>query len=283
MIPPRRRPFMNRTGDSQPRHLSQTVDRCHIQAMRKPMLAMLMLVAAATAIGRPAAKAGELNFKNSLLEWHVAWPAEVSAIPLLLATVRSVAIKSRQELLTAAATDKAERGKQDYSFNAYESSAEVSSAGQTARLLSLSNEWYEFTGGAHPNHGTSAMLWDRALNRKIAFDSLFTNGAAGSAAVLRKIYCAALDNERLKRRGPEDAPDGDVADDPFYQCPKFAELAIIPEGKAGRPFAKVTIHADPYVAGPYVEADYDIGLPVTSAFVAALKPQYRASFAPAAR
>ena len=59
MIPPRRRPFMNRTGDSQPRHLSRTVDRCHIQAMRKPIFAMLMLFAAATAIGRPAAKAGE--------------------------------------------------------------------------------------------------------------------------------------------------------------------------------------------------------------------------------
>ncbi|MBA3668557.1 MAG: hypothetical protein H0W71_00565 [Sphingomonas sp.] len=159
----------------------------------------------------------------------------------------------------------------------------MASVGQTARLLSLTREWYEFTGGAHPNHGTSAMLWDRTLNRRMAFDGLFTSGAAGSAAALRKSYCAALDKERLERRGPEDAAAGDFAGDPFYQCPKFAQLAIIPEGKAGRPFATMTIHADPYVAGPYVEGDYDISLPVTSALVAALKPQFRASFAPAER
>lgn len=282
MIPPRRRPFMNRTGDSQPRHLSRTGDRCHIRAMRKPLFAIAMLATAASAIGRPALKAGELSFKNGLLEWHLAWPAEVSAIPQLLAFIRSAAIKERRELLAAAATQKAERGKLDAPFNGYESAVEVASVGQTPRLLSLTKEWYEDSGGAHPNHGTSAMLWDRALSRKIAFDSLFTGGAAGSAAVLRKSYCAALDKERLERRGPEDAGAGDFADDPFYQCPKFAELAFIPQGKAGAPFGSVTIHADPYVAGPYVEADYDISLPVTSALVAALKPQYRASFAPAA-
>ena len=197
MIPPRRRPFMNRTGDSQPRHLSRTMDRCHIRAMRKPVFAIVMLVAAAAAISRPAAKAGELSFKNSLIEWHVAWPAQVSAIPPLLAIIRSAAIKNRRQLLAAAATDKTERGKQDYPFNAYESSVEVASVGQTARLLSLTSEWYEFTGGAHPNHGTSAMLWDRTLNRRMAFDGLFTSGAAGSAAALRKSYCAALDKERL--------------------------------------------------------------------------------------
>ena len=36
--------------------------------------------------------------------------------------------------------------------------------------------------------------------------------------------------------------------------------------------------ADPYVAGSYAEGRYEIRLPVTAAFVAALKPEYRASF-----
>ncbi|MBA3668558.1 MAG: hypothetical protein H0W71_00570 [Sphingomonas sp.] len=82
--------------------------------MRKPVFATVMLVAAASAIGRPAATAGELIFKTSLLERHLAWPAEVSAIPPLLAIIRSAAIKNRRQLLAAAATDKAERGKRDY-------------------------------------------------------------------------------------------------------------------------------------------------------------------------
>jgi len=36
--------------------------------------------------------------------------------------------------------------------------------------------------------------------------------------------------------------------------------------------------ADPYVAGPYAEGNYTVDLAVTSAVIAALKPEYRASF-----
>ncbi len=41
---------------------------------------------------------------------------------------------------------------------------------------------------------------------------------------------------------------------------------------------EITFHADPYVAGPYAEGDYDIALPVTQAVIEALKPAYRSSF-----
>jgi hypothetical protein len=41
---------------------------------------------------------------------------------------------------------------------------------------------------------------------------------------------------------------------------------------------EITFHADPYVAGPYAEGDYDISLPVTAEVIAALKPAYRSSF-----
>lgn len=252
--------------------------------MRNPLIPIAFLIATAAAPAQPAAKAGQLNFKNSLLEWHVGWPAEVSAIPALLASIRDPALRNKRELLKTAAADKADRGKQGYPFNAYDSSVEVATVGSTARLLSLTEAVSEFTGGAHPNHGTSAILWDRRLNKAVAFSSLFSSGPASVTALLHKKYCAALDTERAKRRGPDDRGAGTPADDPFNQCPKFfSEVALIPEGKAGKPLTTVTIHADPYVAGPYVEGDYDVSLAVTPALVAALKPHYRASFAPPAR
>lgn len=252
--------------------------------MRNPLFTIALLIAATAAASQPAAKAGQLNFKNNLLAWHVGWPAEVSAIPALLASIRDPAVKNKRELLKTAASDKAERGKQGYPFNAYDSSVEIATVGSTPRLLSLTEDVSEFTGGAHPNHGTSAILWDRRLNKEIAFYSLFSSGAASFTTLLHKTYCTALDKERAKRRGPEEQAAGSPADDPFNQCPKFfSELALIPQGKTGKPFTTVTIHADPYVAGPYVEGDYDVVLPVNSALVAALKPQYRASFAPAKR
>ena len=53
----------------------------------------------------------------------------------------------------------------------------------------------------------------------------------------------------------------DDPDDPFNQCPKFAELAIIPTAaQTAQPMTTFCFHADPYVAGPYVEGDYDIEL-----------------------
>lgn len=253
--------------------------------MRKLLLATAFGLAAAlapiaspAAAVQPAATAGGLNFKNSLLEWHVSWPAEVSAIPALLAAIREPALKNKASLLKTAAADKADRTKRGFPFFGYQSSTDFAVAGASPPLLSLTGDWFEFTGGAHPNHGTRAILWDRKLNRQVTLDSLFTNGGSALETLLRKDYCAALDKERARNRGPDESKD---PADPFNACPKFSELALIPEGKTGAPFATVMFHADPYVAGPYVEGDYNVGLPVTAALVAALKPHYRASFAPA--
>ena len=247
--------------------------------MRKLLLGVGLAAAALAPIWAQAgAKAGELDFKNSLLSWHVGWPAEVSAIPALLAAIRDPALKNKASLLKTAAEDKADRTKRGYPFNAYESSLEVAVAGDSAALLSLTSDWFEYTGGAHPNHGTKAILWDRKSNRIVTLGSLFTNGAGALDALLRKDYCAALDEQRAKNRGPEESKD---PADMFNTCPKFSELALIPEGRPGRPFGNVMVHADPYVAGPYVEGDSDIALPVTAALVAALKPEYRENFAPA--
>ncbi|MEO6198412.1 MAG: DUF4163 domain-containing protein [Sphingomicrobium sp.] len=247
--------------------------------MRTLLLAAAIGLAAIAAPAQPGAKAGELKFKNSLLEWDVSWPAEVSAIPALLASIRDPALKVKRDLLKTAAADRIDRKKQGFPFFAYSSSSEVALAGDSGRLLSLTEEVSEFTGGAHPNSGMVAILWDRNRSRKVNVASLFRAGDPALQTLLRKNYCAALTKERRKRRGAEGAVAG--ADDPFNQCPKFGELALVPEGKAGKPFAAIMVHADPYVAGPYVEGDYDIDLPVTAALVAALKPQYRASFEPA--
>ena len=117
------------------------------------------------------------------------------------------------------------------------------------------------------------MLWDRALGREAKLDSLFTR-PGGLAAVTRPAYCKALDAERLKRR------EGEKLDGEFAACPKYADLAIAPvdSDQNGR-FDTVDFVASPYIAGPYAEGKYEISLPVTAALTAALKPQYRASFA----
>jgi hypothetical protein len=63
------------------------------------------------------------------------------------------------------------------------------------------------------------------------------------------------------------------------QVPKLDEIAIIPtdRNKNGQ-FDMMALVASPYVAGPWVEGSYEIGLAVTSELLAALKADYRASF-----
>lgn len=228
----------------------------------------------------PAAKAVSIDDKTDLLAFHLGWPAEVSAIPVLAEAIRQPVLAHKAELLDTAAGDKQHRAKQDFPFHQYEFSSDYKVAGDTARLLSLTDDWFEFTGGAHPMHGTKALLWDRETGRPIAFADLLESGSP--EALFGMSYCAALEKARVVKRGP-DASGDTTRVDAFYQCPKFGELALIPIGVAGQPMTGVRVHADPYVAGPYAEGDYDIDLPLTAAFIAALKPEFRASFAAAQR
>ncbi len=222
------------------------------------------------------AKAVAEEEATDLLSWGLSYPAEVAAIPVLADWIRAASMKLKAENLAAATVDKAEREKNGFDFNGYEQSDAYEVEGDSPRLLSVADNWYVFTGGAHPNHGTKALLWDRQAGRAIAFTDLLSGGPVALETLFAKSYCAALDKQRAEKRGPEDAGG---PDDLFNQCPKFAELAIIPKGAKGKPFNALLFHADPYVAGPYVEGDYDVELPVTAEFLAALQPEFRASFA----
>jgi hypothetical protein len=234
----------------------------------------------AVAQARPtleAARPVAIDEQSELLDFHLAWPAEVSAIPSLAERIRSPAMAHKAELLNTARADKARRAEQDFPFNRYEFSERYEVAGNAPRLLSLAATWSEYTGGAHPMHGTRALLWDRQTGKELGFSDLLQEGAASLGPLIGARFCKDLNAVRAKKRGPEAAP-AVRPDDPFNRCPAFGELELIPQARAAGPFTAILVHADPYVAGPYVEGDYDIVLPVTAEFVAALKPAYRGSF-----
>lgn len=228
----------------------------------------------------PAApgKPVELRSETPLITWEAAWPAEVNAIPALEKLIREPAEKALAEYTRDAREDKARREKEGFDFNGYEYSVNVEVAGQTPRLLSLTRDWMSYSGGAHPNHGTQALLWDKDANALVPLAKLL--GSATLESLYQDAYCKALDAQRAEKREGLDAASD--PDDPFSQCPKFSELQIVPKGpEQGGPMTVLLFHADPYVAGPYVEGDYDVELAVTAALVAALKPAFRSSFAAA--
>lgn len=221
----------------------------------------------------PAPKAFVFDEKNDLVDFHFGWSAEAAAVPELVARFEAEMNKAKDELVVGAKEDKAFRDKEGIDFNGYQSSTDYRTAGQSPRLLSLFVEASAYTGGAHPNHGTNALLWDRQSAREIKASDLFAE-PANRDRLLTQRWCDALNKAREEKRGE---PVG--GDDMFDECPKLDEIAIVPTDKDGNGrFERLILTASPYVAGPYVEGSYEIDLAVTPDLIAALKAEYRESF-----
>ena len=222
---------------------------------------------------KPAAKAFEFEENADLIEFHYGWSAEAAAIPQLVERFRKDMAKVKADLLKGATEDKAMRDKEGFDFHGYMSSTDYETAGQTSRLLSLRVEAGSFTGGAHGNSGTAALLWDRQAARRVNDTDLFAE-AANRDRVLTQRWCDALNKAREEKRGTPVA-----GNEMFDECPKLEEIAVIPADKDGNGrFERLLLVASPYVAGPYAEGSYEIELAVTPDVIAALKSDYRSGF-----
>jgi hypothetical protein len=151
----------------------------------------------------------------------------------------------------------------------------VETAGQSGSLLSLVESTGTYTGGAHPNSGTKALLWDRRSGREVTIPALLQPGKSWNGAI-RKPFCTLLDRERSKRR-QEPVERGDRPN----QCPPLNELTLaLADHDRDARFDHLDITADSYVAGPYSEGPHDISLPLTATMLGRLEPAFRAGFEP---
>ena len=241
--------------------------------MRRGFTFAALVVTASIIVGAKA-KPFKAEFNSKLLDFEYGWSSEANAVPALVKRFTADMRNQRTKLTTAAQSDAAERKKQGFPFNSYQQTTSIETAGETPRLLSLRIDTYSFTGGAHGNSGTTALLWDRGLGKEIPFTALFRT-ASGLIATFRAPYCRALKAERAKRR------QGEKRGGDFDQCPAFSDLAIIPAdaNRNGR-FDRVLFVAAPYVAGPYAEGEYEISVRFDKTQIVKLKPEYRASFGP---
>jgi hypothetical protein len=232
-----------------------------------------MLIAGFVLTAAAAGGSHKVVRQTAALDFSYEWPAEAVAIPALDMRFYKEAKAKLAEAQKNAAEDQALAAKQKRDFNQHDFSGEWDTAGETPRLLSLQGGFGGFEGGAHPNGYDKALLWDRQANREISIQSLFVR-PGDFLALTRATYCKRLDAERAKRREGKklDLPD-------FNACPKYSDLAIAAvDGNDNGQFDRIDFIASAYIAGPYVEGEYEIFVPVTARFIAALKPEYRNSF-----
>ncbi len=222
-----------------------------------------------------------LKFENNEMrgdksrEFAYHWPAQVSAIPELVARFSAERDKAlaeqKQEFEDAlrefAGTDCISCVNRSYA-------KEWEMVADLPRFLSLSATVYIYSGGAHGNGAFDDLIWDREAGKALEAKDFFTSPAAMQQA-LGATWCKALRKERVKRLGD------DYGEDASFTCPDIAQLNVL-LGSAGKTaFDRIGLLAAPYVAGSYAEGAYEVTVPVSPAVLEAVKPEYRAYFAPA--
>ena len=230
---------------------------------------------AATATATLAPLARKTQEQTASFQFEYNYPAEAAAIPSLVAELEADLAKQRRELIATAKEGRAAAKDGGFEFNPYSHAVNWTVVADLPGWLSLTAAAEEYTGGAHPNHWSQALLWDKTADQSRVASDLFVSRAA-LAAALRGPFCKALNRERAERRGEPVSAD---SDDPFDQCIDPTGSTVILGSSNKQQFDRIGILIAPYEAGPYAEGDYEITLPVTKAVMMAVKPQYRSVFA----
>ncbi|MET0375714.1 MAG: DUF4163 domain-containing protein [Rhizorhabdus sp.] len=232
--------------------------------------------AAARASAAPAAgKASTVEEATSLYEFDYSYPGEAARIPALRAALDAERDKLRRELVEEATGGRDQAREAGFDYHPYATGVGWQKVTETPRFLSLSAQVYSFTGGAHPNHGFDSLVWDKTADARLDPVAVFASAAAFDGAVQQR-FCAALDKQRGERRGE---PVNRASGDPFDACIAPSEQTVILGSSNGRTIDRVGILVAPYAAGPYVEGDYEVTVPVDRALLAAVRPAYREAFA----
>jgi len=226
----------------------------------------------------PAPVAGvarKVHEASKLYEFDYSYPSAAEAIPALKSWLEADLAKQKAELAQSAKEGLGDAQKDGFDYRPYASGMDWKVVADLPQWLSLSASVYSDTGGAHPNHGSVALLWDKAAGQQRKVLDLFTSPAAFTKAV-QPAFCDALDAQRAKRRGAK--VDRNSGDD-FDACLDPASVTVILGSATRQGFDRIGFLIDPYAAGPYAEGDYEVTLPVTDKVLAAVKPQFRAAFA----
>jgi hypothetical protein len=221
------------------------------------------------------APASDVKESNDLVEFAYSYPGEAAQIPKLAAWLDSDRATQRDALVNAARRDRDAAAKGGFPYRAHSHLQKWQRVTATRRFLSLSAEIDTYMGGAHGMQSFDTLLWDRNHATQIKPLDMFASGEAFDKAVNNDL-CAAIERAKAAR-GVEWVRGGD---DPFGKCPSASAQTVWLGSSDGRYLDRLTIAIGPYEIGPYAEGSYKINLPISSAIVNAVKPDFARDFLP---
>lgn len=212
--------------------------------------------------------------ENDLYEFTYSYPAAAGAVPALKELLDDDLDKAKAELVADAREGKKDATENGYPFNPYSHSVEWKVVTDMPAWLSLSTLVGFYSGGAHPNYVYDTILWDRIAGTRRAPVDLFASRAA-LASSIREPFCKELDKQRARKREGQDLGGGITE---FEKCIDPTEQTVILGSSNGKAFDRIGVLVSPYAAGPYAEGSYEVTVPVTAKVLAAVKPEFRATF-----
>ena len=196
-----------------------------------------------------------------------SWPLEAAAIPALDSLLREDAVSQRERIRESAAESAAEFGT-DSGVPPHEFSKQWRVDAHLPELVALSAETYIYAGGAHGNSMYDSLIWDRSAGERIAFEDLFTDAEAALAAI-GPAFCAALQQERARRREGEEGRN---------DCPEVADHPVaLVTGPSGR-IETFRVLVEPYAAGSYAEGTYEIDVPISDEVLGLVRARFGTAF-----
>lgn len=232
---------------------------------------------AATPTPPPQPTAGRTDSeKNDLFEFKYAYPAAVQAIGPLKSLFDRKLETAKADLVSSSTSERNDAKKNGYPYRQYSWETEWKVAADLPDFLSLTAQVYQYSGGAHGTSAFDALVWDRRAQVSRAPEDFFTSKDALREAI-QAPFCDRLDKQREQKRGePVRRSSGET----FTECIDPVASTLILGSSNHKTFDRIGVLVAPYEAGPYAEGSYDVTVPVTAKVLAAVKPQYRASFGP---
>lgn len=221
----------------------------------------------------PASGTYKVQEKTAFYEVEYSYPRAVRALPELRLYLESRISRAKTDLISDAVAQGRRARAEGEDFQPYLLHIDWTSVADLSRWMSLSGVNMAHMGGAHPQHGRMALLWDKSANVNRQVIDLFSSPPEFSAAV-RADFCRALDQRRRQNGVDLDAMDDRL----FEKCPDPAGLAVVLRSADRQHFTHLGILIDPYLVGPYSEGSYDITVPVTPSILSAVKPHYQSVF-----
>lgn len=217
-----------------------------------------------------------LAVKTDACDASATLPPEASIDPKVLAAVSADATHWLWALADQAAAAHAELSDKDW-WRPHSGELTFKPAFVSGRVVSLFGEWWQDTGGAHPNSGFLVENIDPKSGAPVEWADLFPAKSGGSAmppAVLKYVRKDLMRQKRERLGGGFDAATArDFMRDLGKDAPVFTFAgSAVPARARG-----LTLYFPPYAVGPYVEGTYTVELPV-AAFAGRLAPAWRDAF-----